>query len=149
MQPTTGNAVDPNGVNHPSHYNMHPSGIECIDLVRCLPFGLGNAVKYLWRSGLKQTEKQDLEKALWYIDDTLQNLCPCLEPDDDTAPQTVYAQQLRDQYHRFSLYFEASSRSDNDWLILQICISVTKDTRIPLENARFSLARMISDYKPT
>lgn len=54
-------------VNHPSHYNASPSGIECIDVVEHMPFNVGNAIKYLWRAGLKGEKIEDLEKALWYI----------------------------------------------------------------------------------
>lgn len=57
-------------VNHPTHYNNHPSGVECIDVVECMNFNRGNAVKYIWRAGDKSpdTEITDLEKARWYID---------------------------------------------------------------------------------
>lgn len=60
-------ANDP--VNHPSHYTSHPSGIECIQVTRHLNFNVGNAIKYLWRAGLKDDKNhiQDLEKAIWYI----------------------------------------------------------------------------------
>lgn len=69
-------------VNHPSHYNSHPSGIECITIARHYCFSIGNAFKYLWRAGLKQeqglddTEKeiQDLEKAIFYINDRIEEL---------------------------------------------------------------------------
>lgn len=56
-------------VNHPRHYVNHPSGVECIDLVEHLDFNLGNAIKYLWRAGLKErsTANEDLSKALWYL----------------------------------------------------------------------------------
>lgn len=55
-------------VNHPSHYNAHPAGIECIDVVEHMGFNLGNAVKYIWRVGLKSDDPvQDLEKAAWYV----------------------------------------------------------------------------------
>jgi len=54
-------------VNHPPHYNAHPSGVEAIDVCEHIGFNLGNAVKYLWRSGQKGAERQDLEKALWYL----------------------------------------------------------------------------------
>lgn len=40
-------------VNHPKHYNDHPSGVECIDIVEHYNFNLGNAIKYIWRAGLK------------------------------------------------------------------------------------------------
>lgn len=57
-------------VNHPKHYTAHPSGIECIVIVEHMTFNAGNAVKYLWRAGLKdeQPTLRDLEKARWYID---------------------------------------------------------------------------------
>lgn len=54
-------------VNHPDHYNAHPAGIECIDVVEHLPFNVGNAIKYLWRAGLKGDELEDLRKAAWYV----------------------------------------------------------------------------------
>ena len=40
-------------VNHPKHYTSDPSGIECIDITRHRNFNVGNAIKYLWRAGLK------------------------------------------------------------------------------------------------
>ena len=54
-------------VHHPKHYNSHPSGVECIDVVEHMSFNIGNAIKYLWRQGLKSKGPQDLEKAIWYI----------------------------------------------------------------------------------
>jgi len=56
-------------VDHPKHYNSHPSGVECIEIVESMGFCVGNAMKYLWRVGLKESETtiQDLEKAKWYI----------------------------------------------------------------------------------
>ncbi len=55
-------------VNHPTHYNKHPSGIECIDVVEHMGFNLGNAVKYIWRADLKGKTIEDLKKAKWYIE---------------------------------------------------------------------------------
>lgn len=56
-------------VNHPPHYTGHPSGIECITIVEHMGFCLGNAIKYIWRAGLKSTDAiEDLEKARWYLD---------------------------------------------------------------------------------
>lgn len=61
------------GVNHPKHYNQHPSGIECIEVVRHMNFNLGNVFKYLWRAGLKDgvIDLEDLKKARWYLDDEI------------------------------------------------------------------------------
>jgi hypothetical protein len=69
-------------VNHPKHYTSHPSGVECIEITRHYCFSIGNAIKYLWRAGLKaeqgmqdrQKEIQDLEKAIWYINDRIKQL---------------------------------------------------------------------------
>ena len=54
-------------VNHPAHYNAHPSGIECITVVEHMGFNVGNAIKYLWRADHKANALEDLEKARWYI----------------------------------------------------------------------------------
>lgn len=71
-------------VNHPSHYTWlkEKCGIEVIDITRWLDFNIGNAVKYLLRAGhkseqgLSEKEKtiQDLEKAVWYINDKISQL---------------------------------------------------------------------------
>ena len=54
-------------VNHPEHYNSHPSGVECITVTEHMNFNLGNAIKYIWRAGLKSEDPiTDLEKAVWY-----------------------------------------------------------------------------------
>ena len=55
-------------VNHPEHYTSHPSGIECIQVTEHFTFNVGNAIKYLWRAGLKSPDAiQDLRKAAWYV----------------------------------------------------------------------------------
>lgn len=65
-------ASDP--VNHPSHYTAYP--VEVIHLTEHLNFCRGNAVKYVARAGLKNpdTEVQDLEKAVWYLNREIQRL---------------------------------------------------------------------------
>ena len=55
-------------VNHPKHYTAHPSGVECIEVTEHMNFCVGNAIKYLWRAGLKGEQVEDLRKARWYID---------------------------------------------------------------------------------
>ena len=54
-------------VNHPEHYNAHPAGIECIDVIEPMPFNVGSSMKYLWRAGLKGDALEDLMKAHWYV----------------------------------------------------------------------------------
>lgn len=58
-------------VKRPKHYNAHPSGVECIEITRHMNFNLGNAIKYLWRHAEKGSPIQDLEKAIWYIEDEM------------------------------------------------------------------------------
>lgn len=54
-------------VNHPTHYTSHPAGVECITITEAYNFNIGNAIKYLWRAGLKGDALQDLQKAQWYV----------------------------------------------------------------------------------
>ena len=60
-------AVEEDVVSHPTHYTSHPSGVECIQITEHMGFNTGNAMKYLWRAGLKDDAIQDLEKAEFYI----------------------------------------------------------------------------------
>ncbi len=64
------------GINHPSHYTSHPSGVECISITRWMTFNTGSAVKYLWRHGLKPGEsaEKDMKKAIFYIQDEIARL---------------------------------------------------------------------------
>ena len=81
----------PVSVTNPSHYRSHPSGVECIDIVRHLPFNVGNAIKYLWRAGDKggpEKLREDLEKALWYTKDSIDH------PSASTYSQLVDYEQL-------------------------------------------------------
>lgn len=69
-------------VNHPKHYTSDPSGIECINITRHRNFNIGNAIKYLWRAGLKEDKDrklidkqvEDLNKAIWYLVDEIHRL---------------------------------------------------------------------------
>lgn len=62
---TSGSSVD-----HPSHYQTD-SGLEAIDVIEAFfpeSFHLGNAFKYLASAGKKGDLVEDLEKAIWYIE---------------------------------------------------------------------------------
>lgn len=71
-------------VSHPLHYTWlkDKCGIEVIDITRHLNFNLGNAIKYILRSGHKKEEGlsdmqkqiEDLKKARFYIDDEIKRL---------------------------------------------------------------------------
>jgi len=66
----TTQSKDPNEqVDHPRHYNQHPSGIECIEVIEHLPANLSHAFKYIWRCGLKTANDplRELRSAEWYV----------------------------------------------------------------------------------
>lgn len=65
-------------VNHPKHYTTLgavcekcSAPIECIQIVRHMPFNLGNAIKYIWRCDIKGQSVEDLRKAIWYLQDEI------------------------------------------------------------------------------
>jgi hypothetical protein len=64
---------DEDPVNNPSHYNM--LDVEAIDLIEMsmtkiefLGYLKGNALKYVIRYKHKGNPKEDLGKALWYLE---------------------------------------------------------------------------------
>ena len=69
-------------VNHPKHYTSDPSGVEAIEITRHRNFNIGNAIKYLCRAGIKedasksikQKQIEDLQKAVFYINDEIKRL---------------------------------------------------------------------------
>jgi hypothetical protein len=69
-------------VTNPKHYTSDLSGVECLQITRHRNFNVGNAIKYLWRAGLKDSSSlditevtiQDLRKAVFYINDEIKRL---------------------------------------------------------------------------
>lgn len=63
-------------INKPKHYNSHPKGYECWDVVGPFGYFIGNAMKYLWRQGLKPGVEniQDLRKAIAFIEKEIKNM---------------------------------------------------------------------------
>lgn len=50
--------------------------LECIEVVRHVPdFRLANAIRYIWRVafGGKWNDNEDIRKAIWYLQDYLEN----------------------------------------------------------------------------
>lgn len=76
IQEDSKTTVEREMVNHPEHYNSDLSGVECIKVARYRNFNVGSALKYLWRCGLKDgnSDIQDLEKAVWYLNDEIKRL---------------------------------------------------------------------------
>lgn len=82
--PKSGLALKPvDMVNHPPHYTRGPMipiatprVIECIEIIRHVrDFRLATAMKYVWRVafGGKHNDREDIEKAIWYLQDWLAN----------------------------------------------------------------------------
>lgn len=64
-------------VNHPPHYaDGWSNGAEVIDITEHLNFNRGNAAKYIARAGKKNpdTEVEDIQKAIWYLQRELYRL---------------------------------------------------------------------------
>lgn len=60
----------------PNYYKAEGSK-EIIDLIRDMPFSLGNAIKYIYRCRTKENKVKDLNKALWYVQDHKRNGSQC------------------------------------------------------------------------
>jgi hypothetical protein len=103
-------ANDP--VNHPKHYTSDPSGIECIQITRHRNFNIGNAIKYLWRAGLKDNNvtKEEYEKAIWYIQDEIKRLFP------DTSDKPKFDLNTNPNMHT-CFYCQNYKESTGDWWI--------------------------------
>lgn len=101
-------------VSRPKHYNSHPSGVECIELARLMSFCTGNALKYVWRMGLKdgQTDLQELSKAQWYLRHAL----------SDTPFIVTIDKAVRDERIRLmrlvSLHHETQIARMIEWLVV-------------------------------
>lgn len=72
-------------VNHPSHYCQ--GGIETIAILkakmpaeRFIGFLEGNVIKYITRAPYKGNEKQDLEKARWYLERLIKEIDETAKP---------------------------------------------------------------------
>jgi DNA-directed RNA polymerase alpha subunit len=65
-------------VNHPKHYSLDihcecGKNIECLDIVKNLPFVDGNIIKYVWRWRQKNGI-EDLHKAKFYLNELIKSV---------------------------------------------------------------------------
>ena len=69
----TNETIPSDNVNKPSHYNT--GTIEVIEVIEDwkLNFNLGNAIKYIGRCEHKNNKKEDIKKAIWYLERELKN----------------------------------------------------------------------------
>ena len=65
--------IPSDNVNNPRHYNT--GTIEVINVIEDwkLNFNLGNAIKYIGRCEHKNNKKEDIKKAIWYLERELKN----------------------------------------------------------------------------
>ena len=56
-------------VNHPDHYGGKENLYEAINVIEAwdLDFHCGSVVKYIARHKKKENPRQDIEKAIWYL----------------------------------------------------------------------------------
>ena len=122
-------------VYNPSHYKSHPSGLECYDITRFLDFTTGNAVRYLWRAGLKTLDKTvDLGKSLWYVNkiEVRSEFLSSLDVPHRSR------QGLKDVLPKFS----ASANTAEDSLIITLVTSYLHPTS-PLDRVKTKIQELI------
>lgn len=84
-------------VNHPAHYNQHPSGVECVEVAEWFGFNLGNAIKYIWRAGHKDDAIEDLKKAAWYVNREIEKRIKAAGVHEQPVPDGTVRDQQRDE----------------------------------------------------
>ena len=122
LQPSDGGkVVEFDVVNKAKQYNVHPSGIEAIHLVRCLNFNMGCALKYVMRRHGKEYERS-LLSAEYYLNDQHRSgivmvlNCGIYRLLDDYR-QAEPAQQVSTFYRVFSTYLNHPTNQHFEMLI--------------------------------
>lgn len=119
-------------INHPPHYKG--DRFECIQVIEAYRLGyhLGNAFKYLVRHERKGTPRQDLEKALWYLErflaeknaqDAQRALGLTAAPigfpsvrDGDVVESFRLPDAVASEAHRLLIAARASGEAAKDWI---------------------------------
>ena len=65
---------EPYSAINPGHYREHPSGVECIEISRHFSSNVGQAIQYQWRHLDKGDPIENLEKAVWFLNDEIKRL---------------------------------------------------------------------------
>lgn len=83
-------------VKHPDHYNWHPSGVECIDIIRVFSYNRATAMAYIWRAGKKKDcdEVEDLKKAIFHLQDEVDSI------ERDRAKQSIATIDQEEALHK-------------------------------------------------
>jgi hypothetical protein len=74
---------------NPSHYQS-PNGIELIDVINHLNYSRSNAIKYIFRAGRKNPDKEleDLQKAQWLINREIDKLIHEKQKSSSSTPHS-------------------------------------------------------------
>ena len=97
-------------VNHPSHYTACRIALEPVDATELLPHPLASAVEYVLRSPYKGSEKQDLEKAVWWLKrfrDVAMYRLPHYDPKSRSKPSRYSSENdvLIEKYVKYTDFF--------------------------------------------
>lgn len=104
-------------VNHPAHYNSHPSGVETIRLTEHMDFLLGNVIKYVMRCEHKGEPLQDLRKARFYLDRKISQLEAGVQISAPEEPAIgTAAHEALERLHD-ALVIEEPSPGPDVWLV--------------------------------
>lgn len=79
-------------IKHPTHYNWHPSGIECKEITYDLPCWLGSAIKYIYRRNHKSQGISDRHKAIEHLSAATKTRLEALMDGDIWIPEDAYEQ---------------------------------------------------------
>lgn len=105
-------------IYHPAHY-LSESGVECINIIRYLPYALATASKYVWRYRDKWAPSEDLEKAAFFVQDYENHLFKSKISDTLTHIQTVEGAKFimstkkRDELRTHILHLQNKARPES------------------------------------
>ena len=126
---------------NPSHYQQHPSGMQPIEMIRHMPFSLGNAFKYIARAMHKHDSPlEDLKKAQWYLGDYATSFTERLPSNINKMLWDKAVVGFRTKYHDFFVH-ESDQSVLYDIYKLSFAHHVYEDT----QKALFKVHHMIRE----
>ena len=77
-------------------------------------FNLGNAVKYIWRAGLKSKDPvEDLKKAIFYLNDEIHKIHSTITPIIEEQQELPFGQAFPDIPPKYQVPQEISNDKNN------------------------------------
>ena len=134
-------------VNHPDRYNK--GGIEVIDIIKAYTedlngkeaFNIGNAIKYICRYKDKNGI-EDLEKAIFYINDTIEELDPSRKKYSENAE---FVAGKLDVYDMLTQLAEEASELSLAALKCSRALKGTNPTPVGVSKAYYDIREEFSD----